>query len=73
MSESSPQKRNWQSRRSEKVVPTVASPTASVRRDRDLHDQMIRDWSSRGLRRIEVLLASHAAFHDFLKRSGHGR
>ena len=69
MHDQPPPKRHWQSRRSEQVTPASDRYPGSVERDAALREQMIIDWSSRGLRRIEALLSRHAAFSDYLDAS----
>jgi hypothetical protein len=70
MHEQPPPRRIWQSRRSEQVTPASDRSAGSLERDAALREQMIIDWSSRGMRRIEALLGRHAAFHDYLDSSG---
>jgi hypothetical protein len=36
----------------------------------ELDDQMLADWAAVGIRRLQVLLARHAAFCEFLRRRG---
>ena len=67
MHEHTPRGRTWQSRRSEQVTPASDHSVGSVERDAALREQMILDWSTRGLRRIEALLSRHAAFEEYLK------
>jgi len=50
--------------------PPTGEPAADPRRTLD--DQMLADWASVGLRRLERHLARQAAFCDFLRRRRSG-
>lgn len=73
MHEGSNPRRNWQSRRSEQVHPARDPSPGSLERDAALREQMIIDWSTRGMRRIEALLHRHAAFDAYLRSSEENR